>query len=599
VTFDRAVVAHVAELARLQLDAEGEARLVEELGRIVEYVGRVATWAEGEGEESEVEEAGSPPLRPGARQAQCSSWPHAAAKEAPPSRKGEPPSDFPPLADLSTSASSELDRSLTWHAVPGPASWSARRIAEAVRKREVSAVEVVEAHLARIEAVEPRIGAWIEVFGDDARRRAEQIDRRVAAGEDPGPLAGVPVAVKDNLSMAGEAMSCASRILDGYVSPYTATAVERLVAAGAVPLGRANLDEMAMGSSTETSAFHPTRNPWHPQRVPGGSSGGPAAAVAAGMAAVALGSDTGGSVRQPAAFCGLVGVKPTWGRVSRFGLAAFASSLDTVGPLARDVLDAARALAVLAGSDPRDATCSRRPVPDYEAAALRGAESVAGRRVGVVRELAAAPLSDDGRRAWEATLARLARLGCDLVEVSVPAVEAAIAAYHLVGAAEASANLARYDGVRYGRRAAGAGSYDAMVAASRGAGFGAEVQRRVLLGTFALSAGYRDAYYGRARAVMARLRRELRTALGAADLLVTPTAFGGAFPLGEYLRDPLAFYLADAFTVPVSLAGLPAVAVPAGRDRDGLPLSLQVVGPPFGEAEALALALAWERDASG
>jgi aspartyl-tRNA(Asn)/glutamyl-tRNA(Gln) amidotransferase subunit A len=238
-------------------------------------------------------------------------------------------------------------------------------------------------------------------------------------------------------------------------------------------------------------------------------------------------------------------------------------------------------------------------VPDYEAAALRGAESVAGRRVGVVRELAAAPLSDDGRRAWEAALARLARLGCDLVEVSVPAVEAAIAAYHLVGAAEASANLARYDGVRYGRRAAGAGSYDAMVAASRGAGFGAEVQRRVLLGTFALSAGYRDAYYGRARAVMARLRRELRTALGAADLLVTPTAFGGAFPLGEYLRDPLAFYLADAFTVPVSLAGLPAVAVPAGRDRDGLPLSLQVVGPPFGEAEALALALAWERDASG
>jgi aspartyl-tRNA(Asn)/glutamyl-tRNA(Gln) amidotransferase subunit A len=316
------------------------------------------------------------------------------------------------------------------------------------------------------------------------------------------------------------------------------------------------------------------------------------------MAPLALGSDTGGSVRQPAAFCGLVGVKPTWGRVSRFGLAAFASSLDTVGPLARDTLDAARALAAVAGADPRDATSSRRPVPDYEEAARRGADAVAGRRLGVVRELAAAPLGEEGRRGWEAALARLTRLGCDLVEVSVPAVEAAIAPYHLVGAAEASANLARYDGVRYGRRAAGAGDFDAMVAASRSEGFGPEVRRRILLGTFALSAGYRDAFYGRARAVMARLRREMAAALGSAGLLVTPTTVGGAFPLGEYLRDPLAFYLADAFTVPVSLAGLPAVAVPAGRDRDGLPLSLQVVAPPFGEAEALGLALAFER-ASG
>ena len=422
----------------------------------------------------------------------------------------------------------------------------------------------------------------------------------MAAGEDPGPLAGVPLAVKDNLSLAGEAMGCASRILAGYVAPYTATAVDRLRAAGAVPLGRSNQDELAMGSSTETSAFQVTRNPWHPGRVPGGSSGGSAAAVAAGMAPLALGSDTGGSVRQPAAFCGLVGVKPTWGRVSRHGLAAFASSLDTVGPLARSVLDAARTLGLMAGPDGRDATCSGRPAEDYETAARRGAERLAGRRVGVVRELMAEPLADGARLDWEAALQRLGRLGCDLVEVSVPAVAAAIATYHLVSAAEASANLARLDGVRYGRRATvdGAASFDAVVAASRSEGLGPEVQRRILLGTFALSAGYRDAYYGRARAVMARLRREMAAAFTAADLLVTPTTVGGAFPLGEFARDPLSFYLADAFTVPVSLAGLPAVAVPAGRDGDGLPLSLQVVAPPFGEAAALALALGFERAAA-
>ena len=379
-----------------------------------------------------------------------------------------------------------------------------------------------------------------------------------------GPLAGVPVALKDNLSLAGAPLTCGSRILTGYRAPFSATAVERLVAAGAVVVGKTNLDEFAMGSSCEGSAFKPTRNPWHLGTVPGGSSGGSAAAVAAGSVPLALGSDTGGSVRQPAALCGVVGFKPTYGRVSRWGLVAFASSLDQIGPLARNVRDAALALGVIAGADGRDATASPLPVADHLAEIEAGA---GGLRVGVVREIEVAELGADSRRVWAAALDRLRAAGAELVEVSIPAVRAAVAVYYVVANCEASANLARFDGVRYGRRAAGAESLGELYVESRSRGFGAEVQRRIMLGTFALSAGYHEAYYGRARGVLEALRGEFDAAFGEVDLVVTPTTPGGAFALGEKLDDPLAMYLSDVFTAPASLAGLPAVAVPAGRRR--------------------------------
>jgi aspartyl-tRNA(Asn)/glutamyl-tRNA(Gln) amidotransferase subunit A len=461
-----------------------------------------------------------------------------------------------------------------------------------VRRGEVSAREVVEAALARTREVEPRLHAYVAIDADGARRRAEEIDGRVAAGEDPGPLAGVPLAVKDNLAVAGRPLTCGSRMLAGYVSPFSATAVERLEAAGAVILGATNLDEFAMGSSSETSAFGPTRNPWDEARSPGGSSGGSAVAVASGGAALALGSDTGGSVRQPAAFCGVAGLKPTWGRVSRWGLVAFASSLDVVGPLAGGVADLALALRLVAGPDGRDATCADEPVEDYPAV-VAAAGDLSGVRVGVVREVAAAGLSPAMARVWQASLRRLAGLGADLVEVSVPALPGAVFAYAVLAAAEASSNLARFDGVRYGLRCA-APTLEETWAESRGRGFGAEVARRILLGTFALSAGWAARYHQRARAAAAGLREELLAALRGADLLVTPTTPAGPFLLGERLTDPLAMYRSDVFTVPANLAGLPALALPAGREDDGLPLSLQLLGRPFGEAALLAAGAVFE-----
>jgi aspartyl-tRNA(Asn)/glutamyl-tRNA(Gln) amidotransferase subunit A len=470
----------------------------------------------------------------------------------------------------------------------------AEEIARGVGAGELSAAAVVDACLARTGEVEPVVGAYLARFDDDARRQADEVDRRVAAGHEVGPLAGVPVALKDNLSLAGAPLSCASRILAGYVAPFTATAVERLVAAGAVILGKTNLDEFAMGSSCENSALATTRNPCRLDRVPGGSSGGSAAAVAAGSVPLALGSDTGGSIRQPAALCGVVGLKPTWGRVSRWGLVAFASSLDQVGPLTRGVRDAALALGVIAGADGRDATALSEPVDDYLAGIDEGA---AGLRVGVVREIDAAASGDATSRVWEAALDRLRAGGAEVVEVSIPTVRAAIAVYYVVANCEASANLARFDGVRYGRRAA-AESLGELYVASRSEGFGAEVKRRVLLGTFALSAGYHEAYYGRARGVLEAMRREFDAAFAAVDLIVTPTAPGGAFALGERTDDPLAMYLSDVFTTPASLVGLPAVAVPAGADEVGLPLSLQVIGRPFAEAAVLRLARAFERATS-
>jgi aspartyl-tRNA(Asn)/glutamyl-tRNA(Gln) amidotransferase subunit A len=470
----------------------------------------------------------------------------------------------------------------------------AEEVARRVRARELSAAEVTAAALERTARVEPLIAAYLEVYSGTARTRAAELDRRLAAGEDPGPLAGVPVALKDNLSLAGSPLTCASKILSGYVAPYTATAVERLLDAGAVVLGRANMDEFAMGSSCENSAYQVTRNPWDLGTVPGGSSGGPAAAVAAGSVPLSFGSDTGGSIRQPAALCGLVGIKPTWGRVSRHGLVAFASSTDQIGPLARTVRDAALGLSVIAGPDANDSTCADRPAEDYLA---RLDEGIAGLKVGVLREIDAAGFDPASRRDWHAALGHLAQAGAEIVEVSVPSLDASVAIYYVIATSEASANLARFDGVRYGRRAAADNLADLYVN-SRSAGFGAEVKRRIMLGTFALSAGYSAAYYGRARSVLARLRHELETAFTRADVVVTPTTPGAAFGIGEKVGDPLAMYLSDVFTTPASLAGLPAVAVPTGMDGRGLPLSLQIMGRPFDEATVLRAARALEAQAA-
>ncbi len=478
---------------------------------------------------------------------------------------------------------------------PLPELWelSAEETARRVRAREVAAAEVLESCLARTAGVEPLIAAYLEIFEEEAHARAAEIDRRLAEGEDPGPLAGVPVALKDNLNLEEHTLTCASRVLSGYVAPYTATAVERLLAAGAVPFGRANMDEFAMGSSCENSAYQTTRNPWDLRAVPGGSSGGPAAAVAAGSVPLSLGSDTGGSVRQPAALCGVVGVKPTYGRVSRYGLVAFASSTDQIGPIARNVRDAALGLRVIAGADARDSTCAAEPVEDY----LNGIEDgIAGLRIGVIREIAHAGLSGSAAANWRRSLDRLAAAGAELVEVSVPSLDAAIAVYYVIATSEASANLARFDGVRYGRRAPEADNLSDLYFDSRSEGFGAEVKRRIMLGTFALSSGYYEAYYGQARAVLEHMRRELAAAFEAADLVVTPTSPTAAFRLGEKVDDPLAMYLNDIFTTPASLVGLPAVTVPSGLDEQGLPLSLQLMGRPFGETAVFRAARAFERE---
>jgi aspartyl-tRNA(Asn)/glutamyl-tRNA(Gln) amidotransferase subunit A len=477
-----------------------------------------------------------------------------------------------------------------------PETWelSAEEVARRVRAGELSAAEVTAAALERTERVEPLIAAYLEIYGDAARTRAAELDRRIAAGDDPGPLAGVPIALKDNLSLAGAPLTCASKILTGYVAPYTATAVERLLAAGAVVLGRANMDEFAMGSSCENSAYQITRNPWDLDTVPGGSSGGPAAAVAAGSVPLSFGSDTGGSIRQPAALCGVVGVKPTHGRVSRYGLVAFASSTDQIGPLARNVRDAALALSVIAGPDANDATCAERPAEDFLA---RLEEGIDGLRVGVIREIDTAGFDPASARDWRGAIDRLARAGAEIVEVTVPSLGAAVAVYYVLATSEASANLARFDGVRYGRRAAADDLADLYVN-SRSEGFGAEVKRRIMLGTFALSSGYSEAYYGRARSVLGRMRQELGAAFAQADVVVTPTAPGGAFGLGEKVDDPLSMYLSDIFTTPASLAGLPAVAVPSGLDDRGLPLSVQVMGRPFEDGMVLRAARALEAQGS-
>ena len=463
--------------------------------------------------------------------------------------------------------------------------------AHEVRARRRSAQETLAEALTRIDALDGRIGAFLEVMPEEALSEARAADARVAAGEDLA-LAGVPMAIKDNMWVAGRQATCASRILQGFRPPGDSTAVSRLRQAGAVFVGRTNMDEFAMGSSTENSAIQLTRNPWDLDRIPGGSSGGSAAAVASAMVPAALGSDTGGSIRQPAACCGVVGFKPTYGRVSRYGLIAFASSLDQIGPLTRNVADAARVYRVLAGRDPLDSTSVPDDPGDPEAAAAKG---VAGMRVGFLAEAEAEGLDaevannlDESRRAFAAAGARVR-------SISVPRAPYAIAIYYVVASAEASSNLARYDSVRYGPRPPD-GNLASMYVESRTRGFGPEVKRRILLGTFALAAGYYEAYYGRAMRARAVLAEDFEHAFREVDVIVCPSIPTPAFRIGEKTEDPLTMYLSDIFTVPASLAGLPAISLPSGFSRDGLPLGLQILGPRLGEENVLAAAGGFERE---
>ncbi|MGZ8751635.1 MAG: Asp-tRNA(Asn)/Glu-tRNA(Gln) amidotransferase subunit GatA [Acidimicrobiia bacterium] len=455
---------------------------------------------------------------------------------------------------------------------------TARDLAGAVRAGTRSAREVTDEYLATIAAGEESVHAFNLVTADAARSRADDIDAMVADGRDPGPLAGVPIALKDNLCTRGVATTCSSRILGGWEPPYTATVVERVIAAGAVPIGKTNLDEFAMGSSTENSAFGPTLNPRDPSRVPGGSSGGSAAAVAAAFAPLALGSDTGGSIRQPAAFCGVVGVKPTYGAVSRYGLIAFASSLDQIGPFSATVHDAALLLDAIAGPDPLDSTSIRDPWNPVSPVVDEGAD---GLRVGVVTELLDGIDADVAGR-LHAAADVLRGAGAKVGEASVPAAIHGLAAYYLIAPAEASSNLARYDGVRYGLRVDGVDVAD-MNAKTRDAGFGAEVKRRIMLGTYALSAGYYDAYYGQAQRVRTLVIRDFEAAYRDFDVLLTPTTPTTAFAFGDKTGDPLSMYLSDVCTIPTNLAGHPAMSVPFGSGVDGMPVGVQVLAPALGE----------------
>ncbi len=475
---------------------------------------------------------------------------------------------------------------------------SARGLAAAVRSGERSARSVVDEHLETIRSGEPEIHAFNLVLADEALAAADEVDRRVAAGEDPGPLAGVPVALKDNLCTRGVPTTCSSRILEGWLPPYDATVVERLAAAGAVVVGKTNLDEFAMGSSTENSAFGVTRNPLDPTRVPGGSSGGSAAAVAAGFAPLALGSDTGGSIRQPAALCGVVGVKPTYGAVSRYGLVAFASSLDQIGPFARTVSDAALLLEAIGGHDPRDSTSIPEPAASLTEVLDRGVE---GLRIGVIEELSGDGLegiADDVRSRLGEAASALDEAGATVETTSVPSTVYGLSAYYVIAPAEASSNLARYDGVRYGLRVDAPNAGD-MNTATRTAGFGDEVKRRIMLGTYALSAGYYDAYYGKSQKVRTLIVQDFARAYEEFDLLLCPTAPTTAFPIGEKTADPMTMYLNDVCTIPSNLAGHPAMSVPFGVGDDGMPVGVQILAPAMGEPTMFQAAAVLEAAGSG
>ncbi len=460
-------------------------------------------------------------------------------------------------------------------------------------RREVSARDATQSCLDQIARVDGRIHAFLSHDAADALAQAEAADQRIANGE-TGPLLGVPIAMKDVLAVKNQPLNCASKILGKFISPYDATVVEKLKAAGAVVFGRLNMDEFAMGSSTENSAFVTTRNPWDVTRIPGGSSGGSAAAVAADEAFATLGSDTGGSIRQPAALCGCVGLKPTYGRVSRYGLVAFASSLDQIGPFTKDVRDAATLLNVLSGRDERDSTSVPEPVPDYTAA-LDG--NIKGLKLGLPREYLVGGLDPQVNAAVQTAIRQLEKLGAELVEISLPHTDYAVATYYIIATAEASANLARFDGIRYGARVNGTDLIE-LYSKTRGAGFGAEVKRRIILGTYVLSSGYHDAYYLRAQKVRTLIRQDFLRAFEKVDAIVTPTTPTAAFKAGEKSDDPMQMYLSDIFTISCNLAGIPGLSLPCGFTSGGdakLPIGLQLLGKPFGEETILKIAHAYEQ----
>jgi len=463
---------------------------------------------------------------------------------------------------------------------------------ERLNNRDFSARELTQALLARIEKVEPKVKAYIIVTPEQTLKQAEQADKMIAAGETT-QLTGIPLAIKDVLCTEGITTTCGSKILSNFVPVYDATVIRKLKKAGAITLGKANMDEFAMGSSTENSAFGPSRNPWDLSAIPGGSSGGSAAAVAADECIASLGTDTGGSIRQPASCCGIVGLKPTYGRVSRFGLIAFGSSLDQVGPLTKDVRDAALLMNVLAGYDPQDSTSVNIEVPDYTTFLK---SDLKGITIGVAKEYFIEGIDPEVEKAVKDALQVLHGLGAKTVDISLPHTEYALPVYYLIAPAEASSNLARYDGVKYGYRAEKDENLIAMYKRTRSEGFGAEVKRRIMLGTYALSAGYYDAYYGKASQVRTLIRRDFEEAFKKCDVIVTPTAPTPAFKIGEKANDPLQMYLSDIFTIPVNLAGIAGISVPCGLSSNRLPIGLQVISGPFEEGKVLQTAFAYEQN---
>ena len=469
---------------------------------------------------------------------------------------------------------------------------TADKLVALYQNRDASATEVITSVFEEIERTDRSVRAFLTVCKDKALEDARRIDRKIADGEPLEPLSGVPVAIKDNMALRDATTTCGSKILEGYVSPYTATAVERLRAAGAIVVGKTNLDEFAMGSSTENSGFFATRNPHNLDHVPGGSSGGSAAAVAGGMSLIALGSDTGGSIRTPASFCGVVGVKPTYGRVSRYGLVAYASSLDQIGPFAKSVRECAQVLSVICGFDPYDSTSADVPVEPF----LRDIDQpLKDVRIGVPREYFVPGLDPEVKARFEQCIKVYEGLGCRIDEISLPHTEHAIAAYYLIATAEASSNLARYDGVRYGVRKGGEAGLADMYRKTRMNGFGKEVKRRILLGTYALSAGYYDAYYLKAMKVRTLILQDFQNAFGQVDLILTPTSPTVAFRIGEKIDDPLSMYLSDIFTITCNLAGLPGISIPAGKNSAGLPIGVQLLGNHFQETLMLQAACNFEK----
>ena len=469
---------------------------------------------------------------------------------------------------------------------------TAYQLHEMLMRKEVTSREITASVLKRIAQVEDRIHAFITLTPDIARQQAALADERIQKGE-ATPLTGIPLAIKDLICTQGVRTTCGSHILENYIPPYDATVIEKLKAAGAVLVGKANMDEFAMGSSTENSFFGPTRNPWDLERIPGGSSGGSAAAVAADECIVSLGSDTGGSIRQPAACCGIVGLKPTYGRVSRFGLVAFASSLDQIGPFAKDVRDTALLLKVISGHEPRDSTSMEIPIPDYTRALNGDIRSLV---LGVPKEVFSEGLDPEVASAFQKAIHALEDLGAKAIEVSLPHSQYAVAAYYIIAPAEASSNLARYDGVKYGFRAKGVPELLEMYKESRSLGFGPEVKRRIMLGTYALSAGYYDAYYRKASQVRTLIGEDFQKAFAQCDVLLTPTAPTPAFRIGEKVDDPLQMYLSDIFTIPCNLAGLPGISLPCGFSRQGLPIGLQILANHFQEEKILRVAYAYKQN---